>query len=83
MSNNNNNHPEQTPSASSYFRRLNMSNNNQATVQIIVNGRCQPNPGLGGYAAVLSTTGNGKPVERIISGTVADVNNQRIQLFWF
>jgi len=57
-----------------------MSNNNQTTVQIIVNGRCQPNPGLGGYAAVLSTASNGKPVERIISGTVADVNNQRIQL---
>ena len=57
-----------------------MSNNNQTTVQIIVNGRCQPNPGLGGYAAVLSTASNGKPVERIISGTVADVNNQRVQL---
>ena len=57
-----------------------MSNNNQATVQIIANGRCQPNPGQGGYAAVLSTTSNGKPVERVITGTVADVNNQRIQL---
>ena len=57
-----------------------MSNTNQATVQIIANGRCQPNPGLGGYAAVLSTTRNGKPVERIISGTIADVNNQRVQL---
>jgi ribonuclease HI len=57
-----------------------MSNNNQATVQIIANGRCQPNPGLGGYAAVLSTTRNGKPVERIISGIIADVNNQRVQL---
>jgi ribonuclease HI len=75
---NNNNHPKQLPFASSYFRRLNMSTNNQ--VQIIVNGRCQPNPGLGGYAAVLSTTNNGKPVERIISGTIADVNNQRVQL---
>jgi ribonuclease HI len=80
MSNNNNNHPEQTPFAQSYFRRLNMSNNNQATVQIIANGRCQPNPGLGGYAAVLSTTSNGKPAERTISGTAADVNNQRVQL---
>jgi len=57
-----------------------MSNNTQATVQIIANGRCQPNPGLGGYAAVLSTTSNGKPVERTISGTIADVNNQRVQL---
>jgi ribonuclease HI len=57
-----------------------MSNNNQANVQIIANGRCQPNPGLGGYAAVLSTTSNGQPVERIISGTIADVNNQRVQL---
>ena len=57
-----------------------MSNNNQTPVQIIANGRCQPNPGLGGYAAVLSTTRNGKPVERIISGTIADVNNQRVQL---
>ena len=57
-----------------------MSNNNQATVQIIANGRCQPNPGLGGYAAVLSTMRDGKPVERIISGTIANVNNQRVQL---
>lgn len=57
-----------------------MSNNNQATVQIIANGRCQPNPGPGGYAAVLSTTRNGKPVERVITGTIADVNNQRVQL---
>jgi ribonuclease HI len=75
---NNNNHPEQTPFAQSYFRRLNM--NNQTNVQIIANGRCQPNPGLGGYAAVLSTMRDGKPVERIISGTIADVNNQRVQL---
>ena len=57
-----------------------MSNNTQTTVQIIANGRCQPNPGPGGYAAVLSTTRNGKAVERTISGTIADVNNQRVQL---
>jgi ribonuclease HI len=50
------------------------------TVQIIVNGRCKPNPGPGGYAAVLMTMRNGKPVERIISGAVAQANNQRLQL---
>ena len=50
------------------------------TVQIIVNGRCQPNPGPGGYAAVLMTIRNGKPVERVVSGAVANVNNQRVQL---
>jgi ribonuclease HI len=61
-------------------RRHLMSNNTQTTVQIIANGRCQPNPGPGGYAAVLSATINGKAVERIISGTIADVNNQRVQL---
>ena len=53
---------------------------NLPNVQIIANGRCQPNPGPGGYAAVLSTTRNGQPVERVITGIVADVNNQRVQL---
>ena len=57
-----------------------MSNNNLPNVLIIANGRCQPNPGPGGYAAVLSTTRDGKPVERTITGIVADVNNQRVQL---
>ena len=53
---------------------------NLPNVQIIANGRCQPNRGPGGYAAVLSTPRNGKPVERVITGTIADVNNQRVQL---
>lgn len=53
---------------------------NSPNVQIIAHGRCQPNPGPGGYAAVLSTTRNGESVERVITGTAADVNNQRVQL---
>jgi ribonuclease HI len=68
------------PDFNANTRRPLMSNNTQTTVQIIANGRCQPNPGPGGYAAVLSTTRNGKAAERVISGTVANVNNQRVQL---
>jgi len=59
---------------------MSATNNQPSIVRIISNGRCQPNPGPGGYAAVLSTTRNGKPVERTITGTVADANHQRVQL---
>ena len=57
-----------------------MSNNSLPKAKIIANGRCQPNPGPGGYAAVLSATHKGQSVERIITGAIADANHQRVQL---
>ena len=59
---------------------MSATNNHPSIVRIISNGRCQPNPGPGSYAAVLSITRNGKPVEHTITGTVADGNHQRVQL---
>ena len=56
------------------------STTNQPTVTIYTDGGCSPNPGLGGYAAVLQTERGGQPVERELSAAVPDVNNQRMEL---
>lgn len=45
-------------------------------VMIYTDGACDPNPGPGGWAALLIT--NGK--ERVISGSEADTTNNRMEL---
>lgn len=45
-------------------------------VTIYVDGACQPNPGSGGWAALLMCNG----VERLISGQEPDTTNQRMEI---
>lgn len=49
---------------------------NKAIVTLYTDGGCSPNPGLGGYAAILQS---GKH-ERIMSGAVPDTTNYRMEL---
>ena len=47
-------------------------------VEIYTDGACNPNPGPGGWGAVLLTGGGGEPVE--LSGGEADTTNNRMEL---
>ena len=53
-----------------------MSNSTLYPVTLYTDGGCSPNPGLGGYAAILQ---QGKH-ERVLSGAVADTTNYRMEL---
>jgi ribonuclease HI len=57
-----------------------MSKSNLPQVTIYTDGGCSPNPGLGGWAAIITATINGQPVEREIKGAVEHANNQRMEL---
>ncbi len=50
-------------------------------VVIYTDGGCEPNPGPGGWGAILSTTrADGSPYEREISGGDPDTTNNRMEL---
>ena len=57
-----------------------MSNKSLPEVTIFTDGGCEPNPGLGGWAAIITATVNGQPVERLVKGAIAHANNQRMEL---
>jgi ribonuclease HI len=57
-----------------------MSTNNLSQVTIYTDGGCSPNPGLGGWAAIITTVRNGQTIEREIKGAVEHANNQRMEL---
>lgn len=49
-------------------------------VTIYTDGGCRPNPGLGGYAAILTKPHNGTIAEKIISGAEPETTNYRMEL---
>ncbi|MBI5958172.1 MAG: ribonuclease HI [Chloroflexi bacterium] len=50
-------------------------------VTIYTDGGCEPNPGAGGWAAILLTTrADGSPHERELSGGAPDTTNNRMEL---
>jgi ribonuclease HI len=53
--------------------------NNLVKVQIYTDGSCYPNPGPGGWAAILMTTGESKN-EKEIFGSVPDSTNNKMEL---
>ena len=53
-----------------------MSNRPQIT--IFTDGGCNPNPGLGGYAAILTKAGS--DAEKVVTGAVPDTTNYRMEL---
>jgi DNA replication protein DnaC len=57
-----------------------MSSNPLPQVTIYTDGGCSPNPGLGGWAAIITATLNGQAIEREIKGAVEHANNQRMEL---
>lgn len=59
---------------------MSTTNTNTPVVHIVTDGGCAPNPGLGGYAAILQTSANGETVEKVVSGTEPDATNQRMAL---
>ena len=51
---------------------------NRPTVEIYTDGACSPNPGLGGWGAILISPAHG--ARREISGGEADTTNNRMEL---
>lgn len=57
-----------------------MSQHTRPQVQLATAGRCRPNPGPGHWVAILTTVVNNNPVKKVLSGTLEDANNQRMEL---
>ncbi|MEM9955252.1 MAG: RNase H family protein [Chloroflexota bacterium] len=53
-----------------------MSNSTRPEVTMYTDGGCSPNPGLGGYAAILVKQG----AEKIVTGAEAETSNYRMEL---
>lgn len=52
----------------------------EAEVVIHTDGGCQPNPGVGGWAAILQYSKSGKIVQKEITGSDNDTTNNRMEM---
>ena len=52
--------------------------NNSSTVTIYTDGGCDPNPGLGAYAAILQSHTSG--AEKVFTGVEAETTDYRMEL---
>ena len=51
-----------------------------AVIDIYTDGSCKPNPGPGGWAAILFTTINDKPYSKEFSGGSVDTTNNQMEM---